>query len=468
MERRRVRIGGGVNVDPFVVAGDMLPIGGGGGGDADNILPPIMRIDGNGVQLHITEPTANGRMRHMIIHAQEGGEDPDAHEVMAEAQVAAEEAAVVAQAFNQLNVPAHHFPDQNIIIRSGPNNTIVAGPNGYALYSVPLHRAMTDVNVRHPAELSIGGHMIVQDLAAQARRRQPPQAVRFVLRLCFNALMHPYEYAKVLMQLGHEPLAPINCRSILGRAMTILPNVHKYLKHIKRTDGFFGLYRGLGPRLLGNICSSILCNSLVNLAGLKPYHRAVDERPHQLREYLWNLARDAIIMTTAAVVSHPFYVISIRQMAQFVGRELIYDNVIDGFREVIDREGLTGLYAGFMPRLLYDLCVLFLTSTISNIFNRNCKQNVVQQQYNSAAVQMGAAFVMYPLQVVASCMASTGARLAACMPPCMPIYRQWTDCLSDLLARGDHLRGGILFYRPMPRIQIRYTDSFIGASTPRT
>lgn len=40
--------------------------------------------------------------------------------------------------------------------------------------------------------------------------------------------------------------------------------------------------------------------------------------------FLKNLKRDLILHASGVIITHPFQVISIRMMAQFVGRETIY------------------------------------------------------------------------------------------------------------------------------------------------
>lgn len=54
------------------------------------------------------------------------------------------------------------------------------------------------------------------------------QWINFGMRLGVSSALHPFEYAKVLIQLGHEPLAPVAGRTIFGRPVLVLPNIFRY------------------------------------------------------------------------------------------------------------------------------------------------------------------------------------------------------------------------------------------------
>nr|CAB3264042.1 mitochondrial carrier homolog 2 [Phallusia mammillata] len=72
-----------------------------------------------------------------------------------------------------------------------------------------------------------------------------------------TVLAHPFTYVKVLIQLGHEPLAPVMGRNMFFRKQLQYPGVFEYMKHIRKTDGFLGLYRGVGPRICANLSTSL-------------------------------------------------------------------------------------------------------------------------------------------------------------------------------------------------------------------
>ncbi|KAH8270718.1 hypothetical protein KR044_012255, partial [Drosophila immigrans] len=293
---------------------------------------------------------------------------------------------------------------------------------------------------------------------------KPSAIVRFMLRMGFGAIMHPYEYAKVLMQLGHEPLPAVAATNWLGTKPTLLlPSVHQYLRYIKHTDGFVGLYRGLGTRFLSCSLSAIFSESLVHLLGMRRWRGSGKPHQHRFKEYAWNLLHDSLVIATGLAFSHPLYVISVRQMAQFVGREIAYNDLRSSIQEIVQHDGIAGFYAGFVPRLLCDLGVLFITSTLSATCDSisALRSSRRQREYNSVMFQFAGIMLLYPLQVAGACMACSGSGIAAGAPPFMPVYGQWIDCLMDLFARGDHYRGAFIFRRTLPRLQMhRLHDAF--------
>ena len=96
-----------------------------------------------------------------------------------------------------------------------------------------------------------------------------PVPAATLLKLGAAACFHPLEYSKVLiqvswwrllsywrclqprllLQIGHEPVAPRSPRTLFGKPALALPSVFQYCGHIRKRDGFLGLWRGLTPRL---------------------------------------------------------------------------------------------------------------------------------------------------------------------------------------------------------------------------
>lgn len=292
--------------------------------------------------------------------------------------------------------------------------------------------------------------------------RRPNQLVRFCLRLGYNTLLYPYEMAKVLIQLGHEPLQakPFVMRLIQRRPRLFLPSVHRYVQHIQHIDGYTGMYRGLTARLAASIVDYLLGDLLLATLHFAPYKRGPKEGL-SLKEFWWNLTRNSLRITTVVVITHPFYVVMVRQIAQFVGGEHVYEGLVGSLMTLAQQEGCAGLFAGMVPRLLGEWSVLFITSALSHICRRLLPMSELQHQYNTAVIQMMASLVAYPLEVTSTCMAGTGAPLTACEPPSMPLYNHWVDCLTDLYARGGQNRGAILFWRTVPKIQLlRSKDNY--------
>ncbi|XP_068159283.1 mitochondrial carrier homolog 2 [Drosophila tropicalis] len=280
---------------------------------------------------------------------------------------------------------------------------------------------------------------------------EPNEYIRFCTRLTFSTLLYPYEYARILIQLGHEPMPSQVYQIWKLKPFVLLPGVHKYVEYIKRCDGFAGLYRGVVPRILGTTVGFLFSDVLVKLLRIRPYNSGPKELNHPFREYVWDLFRDSIRLATASVLSYPFHLVMVRQAAQFVGREKIFETLQSSVKHIFEQNGIMGFYAGFVPKLVAEMTVLVVTSTATHIFFRSGRDG---DYYMSAVVQMVTTLATYPLEVASSCMACTGTPLAVGGPPLMPTYIDWIDCLSDLYTRGEHTRGIHLFWRTVPRFQI--------------
>lgn len=117
------------------------------------------------------------------------------------------------------------------------------------------------------------------------------------------------------------------------------------------------------------------------------------------------------------------------------------------FGEILQNEGWFGLWAGFVPKLLCELSCLVVSSTTIYLVNKYIICNKNKRQSMGGFIQFVCSSVMYPLQVVSTCMAVSGSRVKAGRPPHMPIYTSWTMCWRELYSAGEHKRGSSLFWR---------------------
>ncbi|KAF5306049.1 hypothetical protein FQR65_LT18614 [Abscondita terminalis] len=85
----------------------------------------------------------------------------------------------------------------------------------------------------------------------------------YAARIIISTASHPLEYAKVLIQIGYEPIAPIPTTTLFGKPALKLPNIFEYVKYIKSVDGFSGCYRGLFPKVCGNLASAIATQKVI-------------------------------------------------------------------------------------------------------------------------------------------------------------------------------------------------------------
>ncbi|KAG7211280.1 hypothetical protein KM043_010585 [Ampulex compressa] len=270
-------------------------------------------------------------------------------------------------------------------------------------------------------------------------------------RLLSNTLSHPVKYAKVLIQIGYEPIAPRPTYTFFRQPALALPNIFQYVKYIKSVDGLSGCYRGFVPRLCAYTLSTIAFKEI------SKHIRIEDERNESVydedvpierrrKRHIQECIRDLITKMVGIIVSHPFDVIMIRMMAQFVGRETKYSGLIGSFKEVYRENGIMGYYAGIVPRLIANASLLVLVCT-----SACCIEYVVHDReiktYAMAIMRFLSATITYPCLVVSHCMAVNNCGLAAGLPPRMPVYSSWLDCWAQLAMQNQLKRGSSMLWR---------------------
>ncbi|XP_055532259.1 mitochondrial carrier homolog 2 [Wyeomyia smithii] len=284
--------------------------------------------------------------------------------------------------------------------------------------------------------------------------------VRFGLRFGVTTALHPFEYAKVLMQIGFEPIPAVPGRTLFGKPTLVLPNVFQYAAHIKHVDGFYGCFRGLSAKIIGNWLSAHYSEKIADNLGLEEVKPPVskgksknDESSAEQNDqdvdenFKKQLKRNLVVHTAGVVISQPFHVISIRMMAQFVGREKIYSGLWQSIREIWSQDGLFGFFAGFVPRLLCDIGCLIISSSATYLVSKYLIREQEGRVYFATLSQFFASSMFYPYHVVSTCMIVNGTRLKAGNLPNMEPYLNWRDCYGKLKAAGNHKRGSSLFFR---------------------
>uniref|UniRef100_A0A8D1C2B4 Mitochondrial carrier 2 n=1 Tax=Sus scrofa TaxID=9823 RepID=A0A8D1C2B4_PIG len=188
-------------------------------------------------------------------------------------------------------------------------------------------------------------------------------------------LSQPLMYVKVLIQVGYEPLPPTIGRNIFGRQVCQLPGLFCYAQHIASIDGKRGLFTGLTPRL----CSGVL-GTVVHGKVLQHYQECdkVEETgsgnvqkevSSSFDRVIKETTREMMARSAATLITHPFHVITLRSMVQFIGRESKYCGLCDSIVTIYREEGILGFFAGLIPRLLGDIISLWLCNSLAYLVN---------------------------------------------------------------------------------------------------
>ncbi|KFV03211.1 Mitochondrial carrier 2, partial [Tauraco erythrolophus] len=190
-----------------------------------------------------------------------------------------------------------------------------------------------------------------------------------------------------------------------------------------------------------------------------------------LEQVLKETSREMVARSAATLITHPFHVITLRCMVQFIGRETKYSGTLSAFTTIYREEGILGFFAGLIPRLLGDILSLWLCNMLAYLINTYALENGVRmapwglkapfllpqvstmaemKSYSQAVTGFFASMLTYPFVLVSNLMAVNNCGLAGGLLPYAPTYSSWLDCWSQLRREGNMSRGNSLFFRKVP------------------
>ncbi|NWH17043.1 MTCH2 protein, partial [Grus americana] len=240
-------------------------------------------------------------------------------------------------------------------------------------------------------------------------------------------------------------------------------------KHIVKVDGRAGLFKGLAPRLCSSAIGTVRCLSggcSLSDASFPLQPGASKKEPvSSLEQVLKETSREMVARSAATLITHPFHVITLRCMVQFIGRETKYSGTLSAFTTIYREEGILGFFAGLIPRLLGDILSLWLCNMLAYLINTYALENGVRalcpaqgavstmaemKSYSQAVTGFFASMLTYPFVLVSNLMAVNNCGLAGGLLPYAPTYSSWLDCWSQLHREGNMSRGNSLFFRKVP------------------
>ena len=331
---------------------------------------------------------------------------------------------------------------------------------------------------RYSAERQLleGAQQLLGGVSREQKHEGLPQ---LVLRAFFNMPLYPVKYVQRLIQLGYEVSPPEKRFSfVFQQYMYYYPGVVGYARIIYRAEGWKGLYRGafasFAEDVVGLTASTFVrpvVQSAVNKIPL-PFYTAesgdvpdtdpTDSLPSILtrgtRTFLGNLISNFIVQFAI----HPFHVITVRTMAQYVGKETTHISVVDSIKEIYRVEGVSGFYAGIVPALLGHVCTCVIHSSLWLMFEiivANISHDMGKLVVKTLIAMPLLAYVpnsySYPFFLMMNVMAVNNSGLAAGSPPNMPIFTGWMDCYRYLKSTGHLYRGSVILfarfaYRDLP------------------
>uniref|UniRef100_A0A673KXH2 Mitochondrial carrier homolog 2 n=1 Tax=Sinocyclocheilus rhinocerous TaxID=307959 RepID=A0A673KXH2_9TELE len=275
-----------------------------------------------------------------------------------------------------------------------------------------------------------------------------------------TVLSHPLMYIKVLVQVGHEPLPPTLGRNMFGRQVYQLPGLFAYAKHIIKIDGKSGLFKGLTPRLCAGTIGTIVHSRVLQVQYahqvLKRFF-CFDKKSEDgsLQHVVNETTKEMIARSCATIVTHPFHVITLRCMVQFIGREVKYRSV-DFFSVVFLIPFMClSTHSGLIPRLLGDVLSLWICNMLAHFINTHAIDDSTShtgeiKNCSQAVTGFFASMLTYPFVLVSNLVAVNNCGLAGGLPPYAAVYPNWLHCWSHLSREGNMSRGNSLFFRKLP------------------
>lgn len=339
----------------------------------------------------------------------------------------------------------------------------------------PRHRPQRHSLARMPTQQQLlEGAQQIWGADGFEKEQKPLGFEQVVARAVFVVPFYPIRYAQRLIQLGYEPFPPEKRFSFLfQRHRYYYPGVISYIRGIARNEGWKALYRGASTQFVSDMVE-ITANNLLYPA----VHSLIvkiplpftfpgsgdmpDTDPDFSRSLPLILTRGTrrfmvsfITKSMVQVIVQPFHVISLRTMAQMLGKENIYSGVWESCKEIYNTEGIRGFYSGLAPALLGHLCVSLIHSSLWLLFEiivSNLTNDVAKFVVWSMVAMPMMSYIpgtySYPLFLISNTMAVNGARLALTTPPRVPIFSGWIDCQRYLKSTGNLYRGSaILFTR---------------------
>ncbi|KAJ3306816.1 hypothetical protein HDV03_003853 [Kappamyces sp. JEL0829] len=165
----------------------------------------------------------------------------------------------------------------------------------------------------------------------------PPQIQSFC-GFCAGAIstviLHPLDLVKVRLQVMEE-----NQRVLL----------RKQLPGIIKTEGYRGLYRGIGPNFAGATVSWGLY--FFYYSAIKEFMADANDPTQKNLSPMQHLSASAIAGMLTALVANPLFVIKTRMFTQKLDDPSRYRGLFDGLRKLYSTEGVAGLYRGIVPAL---------------------------------------------------------------------------------------------------------------------
>lgn len=211
-------------------------------------------------------------------------------------------------------------------------------------------------------------------------------------------ILHPLDVIKIQLQVSENH--SYKERVVYRNMRDVIPTVY-------RKRGLLGFYQGVSPNLAGAACSWGLYFFIYH--GLKTSTLQTSHKTSlSIAEHL-SYAAIAGFLTLS--ITNPIWVVKTRMVLQAPSGEKVYRGLWHGLRRIAHREGLRGLYSGYVPGIfgVSHGVIQFISyeKMKEQYYTRNSyvqdeKLGVVPYIALSAVSKVLAVGATYPYQVVRS------------------------------------------------------------------
>ncbi|XP_028516096.1 mitochondrial carrier homolog 2 [Exaiptasia diaphana] len=272
-------------------------------------------------------------------------------------------------------------------------------------------------------------------------------ALSLMLSMAMTTATYPLTSVKLLVQVGHEPIPAVATKTFFGNTVMRLPGLFQYGKHLVKTDGYLRLYSGLVPRLMNQFIGLMVNDaaldalkskddSSLDAFKLEPAETNIQD---DLKSFTVETCKHTVAKCVAVVVAHPFQVLTVRMVVQYVGKETAYSGLVSSVKEIMNNHGITGFFDGIVPRLVGEVLSLWICRTLHFLVTKyGLDKEVASRKEINMLMHCHVKSNIFLLN-----------RLAGGSPPNMPIYDDWVDCFKHLRSGGNLWRGSSVLRRTL-------------------
>lgn len=87
-----------------------------------------------------------------------------------------------------------------------------------------------------------------------------------------------------------------------------------------------------------------------------------------------------------------------------------FRSIWSSVKEIFSEDGLLGFFSGLTPKLIAELTCITLTGTTCYLVNKYYLRDQVSRNYFAGFAQFIYGTILYPIQVVSTCMVVNGTR----------------------------------------------------------